>query len=245
MYTVGDKAYCSAGWYTSADSSGTPVIAFYDPTVGFTTPGSANPRVELRELTASSALASWSLVDGSTNTMSVVQSVQHVAAVRQSVSFFQIHQTFDPGYGAFVEVQTRLSKTKYGTLGIYIIWFGPTGAEQIIPLVSSYTLGTKYTLTVVASSTGGVSAINFTYTEWGSSQSYSRLVSCGCNLSDVYFKAGTYGQHASDEASNDYHLAYLYSTFVMHPSHRVLRSHGWLHDAWQRKSSCGTPRVDS
>lgn len=213
VYTISGTAYCSPGFYASTDASGTPIIAFYDPTVGLTTSGSVNPRVELREMTSTGALASWSLVDGSTNTLTIVQSIQYVAAVHQSVTIMQI---FDSANGAFIEVQSRLSSA--GVLGISIIWFQDwtsSDTETKVTLVPQYVLGTKYTLKATASSKNNVSSINFSYVDYAE-VSYTATVSCGCSLSDVYFKTGAYGQYASTEAPNDHHLVYLYGAAITH-----------------------------
>ena len=60
-----------------------------------------------------------------------------------------------------------------------------------------YTLGTKYSLTIVATSSvgGGTSSITFTYQADGSTAISSYTLNCvtyGCSTQSVYFKTGTY-----------------------------------------------------
>ena len=52
--------------------------------------------------------------------MHVTHRIVHVAALHQSVT---IAQVFDNEYGAFIEIQTRLSEETSGTLGIYVTVF--------------------------------------------------------------------------------------------------------------------------
>jgi hypothetical protein len=91
------------------DDAGADVVVIYDPTVGYTTSGSDNPRVELRQTTISGKNAGWFLNRTSATTLTVTQRIMKLPAVHKSVTVMQI---FDTSNGHFVEVQTRVCRGK-------------------------------------------------------------------------------------------------------------------------------------
>ena len=163
---------------------------FFEPTVGRTTTHSVNPRVELVEILADGSDASWSLVDGSINTMKVTQRIMHVAAKFNSVT---IAQVFDSDHGWFIEVQTR--NISSNAMGMYVMWtnhWNTTEKKQInLYKLANYTLGTKYTLTINATSTNSTSYVHFLYEPEGELSVPYDLIS-GAQYNKIYFKTGTY-----------------------------------------------------
>ena len=189
-YSSYGRDYCNGGWYYALDAFSVPILVFFDPMVGTTTAHSKNPRVELCEVNPNGTIASWSLIDGSTNVMKCTQRIVHLANVSNSVT---IAQVFTTKYGAFIEVQTRRNPSNSSELCMYVIWFN--GWESIrsehLEKLGAYTLGTKYTLTITAESSNRNSTIKFLYEPEGEPP-ISYALQSGASMSDMYFKSGAY-----------------------------------------------------
>ena len=203
--TSGSFQFCSAGFYASTDEAGADVVVVYDPTVGYTTSGSDNPRVELRQTTISGKNAGWFLNRTSATTLTVTQRIMKLPAVHKSVTVMQI---FDTSNGHFVEVQTRVCRGKsyelsaagaqYGCTagGLYMViyWVQRANATDTNNYIflAPYAVGTQYTLSAAASN----AAIVFAYTANGATTVTYTLAcpatSCGAYSSrnGLYFKTG-------------------------------------------------------
>jgi hypothetical protein len=142
---------------------------------GVSTSNSGYPRSELRELTSSGALASWSTTSG-TNIMTVKEAVTHLPDTKKHVCAAQIHGSSDD------IMQIRLEQMPGATnKKLFIEWEGKDGPA----LEENYTLGTVFTVKLVAA--GGKIDVYYNGSTT-SSGTYSKSAS-GC-----YFKAGCYTQ---------------------------------------------------
>lgn len=197
---------CSGGFYAAVDNS-EAVVVFYAPVAGITTSGSISPWVELRQMSS----APWPL-SGRTS-LTVVQKILHVPAVRKSFAFIQIFDQGSVGFAAraFVKVMTR--KTRSGKTAMFV-WYkkDPTKKTQIKYLSPCY-IGEKYEFKVEVSN----NVIVFTYKPEGRTQK-THTVDCSgasCIISDnLYWKTGASLQMATKEANDDYALMYMYKATI-------------------------------
>lgn len=141
---------------------------------GCTTSNSGYPRSELREMTNSgTANASWSTTSG-THTMELTEAVMHLPVVKPQTTFAQIHDASDDIF----EAEATGNSDGTATLNI-----NHNGTVWGSVLDTSYVLGTKFTLKVVAS--GGYIDI------WYNGVQKVHQVN---SSSGDYFKAGNYTQ---------------------------------------------------
>jgi hypothetical protein len=100
---------------------------------------------------------------------------------------------FDKDHGFFIEVQTR--NITLNAIGMYVMWtnnWNTTEKNKInLYKLANYTLGTKYTLTINATSTNGFSRVHFLYEPEGELSIPYDLIS-GAQYNKIYFKTGTY-----------------------------------------------------
>jgi hypothetical protein len=157
--------------YFHADPAGNGVTLMA-PIDGATTTGSYYPRSELREMDGSQE-ASWSTTAGD-NVMSVTESVDAVPAVKQQVVFAQVHGPSDDVFEA---------ETRYSSATGFVLYVNHNGVQWGQDLADGYVLGTRFTLSVVA--TGGVIDVYYN----GVLKVSQPIVSSG-----DYFKAGAYTQ---------------------------------------------------
>lgn len=138
---------------------------------GATTANSHYPRSELREMNGSKR-ASWSNASG-THTMTVTQAVTHLPPVKPEVVTAQIHDDDDD------VIMVKLSGNRL---------FVEAKSKDIGDLDANYTLGTTYTVKIVA--TGGRI---FVYYNGEQKVEYQK------SGSEYYFKAGCYTQSNPDK----------------------------------------------
>jgi len=186
--------------YFMVNAAGNAVI-FQANAGGVTTSGSSYPRSELREMTNNGTqLASWSTTSG-THTLVVKEAVNHLPVVKPQVVSAQVHDAS----GDIIEILADgLRKNADGTFGICVRY---NGSEQSTCLDSHYTMGTAYTLQIVASGGhiiiwyNGVQKFDFTNSSSGD-----------------YFKAGCYTQSntSKGDAPDAYGEVAIYDLQVRH-----------------------------
>lgn len=223
-YKADGKQYCTGGFYASKDGM-EDMVVLYDPVSGVTTGGSVNPRVELREMKSNKIKGGFNMQSGK-HTLHMTQRIMHLPAKRKSVCFVQL---FDEGYGAFVEVMTRIcsgretmayDKTKKCAKGkLYTMVFHRDSNTHKIDytMLAEYHVGTKFTLDVEVEH--GV--MKFLYKPQGDAPvSYTAYCNdqkkCGSKNAVIYFKTGAYLQKAPEEKSDDYVLSYQYAAKITH-----------------------------
>lgn len=231
-YQAHGKQFCTGGFYASKDGT-EDMVVLYDPVSGVTTGGSVNPRVELREMKSNKQKGGFNMQRGK-HTLHMTQRIMHLPAKRKSVCFVQL---FDEGYGAFVEVMTRIcsgretmayDKTKKCTKGkLYTMVFHRDSNTHKIDytMLAEYHLGTKFTLDVVVErgimkfvykpQLGGPMGLHgdapVTYTAHCNDEK-----KCGSKNAVIYFKTGAYLQKAPEEENDDYVLSYQYAAKITH-----------------------------
>jgi hypothetical protein len=167
--------------YFSLDTAGTGVL-FRAHAGGVTTSNSGYPRSELREMTAAgSQNAAWSTTSG-THTITITQTITHLPVAKPHVVAGQIHDASDD------VVMVRLEGTNLFVEG---------GGDDLGTLNAAYTLGTRFTVRLVA--TGG--RIRVYYEDL-----VTPKVDVARSATDCYFKAGAYTQ--SNPAQGDDPTAY-------------------------------------
>jgi hypothetical protein len=167
--------------YFVLDATGTGVV-FHAHAGGVTTSNSGYPRSELREMTAGgSQNAAWSTTSG-THTMTITETITHLPVVKPHVVAGQIHDASDD------VVMIRLEGTNLFVEG---------DGNELGVLNASYTLGTRFTVRLVAA--GG--RIRVYYEDLATPK-----VDIASDSTDCYFKAGSYTQ--SNPAQGDAPTAY-------------------------------------
>lgn len=151
--------------YFHVDASGNGVI-FRAHAGGVTTSNSGYPRSELREMKGS-ANAGWSTASG-THTMTITQTITHVPDVKKHVVAGQIHDADDD------VVMIRLEGSRL---------FVESRGKEIGLLTASYSLGTKFTVKMVAQQ----SSIKVYYGP-------TLVAALSGKFEGCYFKAGCYTQ---------------------------------------------------
>jgi len=180
-------SYSNSPYFTVSGGS----VQFRAPVNGVTTSGSSYPRSELREMTNNgSSNASWSTTSG-TNTMTIDEAITATPAVKPQVVAGQVHDASD-------DVLTiRLEGSN-----LFVDHNGPT-------LTSSYALGTRFTVQIVAS--GGHIKVSYN----GAQKDDYAISSSG-----DYFKAGAYTQaNCSNSApcsDSNYGQVNVYGLTVSH-----------------------------
>jgi hypothetical protein len=140
---------------------------------GCTTSGSGYPRSELREETDNGMQdASWSTTSG-TAAMTLTEAVTHLPVVKPQTTFAQIHNASDDVFEA------EATGNGDGTATLNVNHNG--GVWGVLD--SSYVLGTRFTLKIVAS--GGYIDVYYN----GVQKVHEASSASGC-----YFKAGDYTQ---------------------------------------------------
>lgn len=167
-------------------------VQFRAPVNGVTTSGSGYPRSELREMNGSN-LASWSTSSG-TNTMTIDEAITATPQTKPHVVAGQVHDSSD-------DVLTiRLEGTN-----LFVDHNGDAGPT----LTSSYTLGTRFTVQIVAS--GGHIKVFYNGAQ---KDDYTKSVS------GAYFKAGAYTQancaNSTPCDSSNYGEVNIYGLTVSH-----------------------------
>lgn len=184
--------YSISPWFTL--NSAKTAVQFRANCGGVTTSGSSYPRSELREMTNSGTTnASWSTTSG-THRMYIKQAITHLPVVKPQVVAGQIHDASDD-VTVFRLEGTNLYITDGDTTHAYL-------------LTSNYTLGTVFTVEMVAS--GG--KIEYYYN--GSKVPYSQTKS----VSGCYFKAGCYTQSNTSKGddADAYGEVQIYELEVTH-----------------------------
>jgi hypothetical protein len=167
--------------YFVLDATGTGVV-FQAHAGGVTTSNSGYPRSELREMTAGGGQnAAWSTTSG-THTMTITETITHLPVVKPHVVAGQIHDASDD------VVMIRLEGTNLFVEG---------DGNELGVLNASYTLGTRFTVRLVAA--GG--RIRVYYEDLATPK-----VDIASDNTDCYFKAGSYTQ--SNPAQGDAPTAY-------------------------------------
>lgn len=158
---------------------------------GATTSNSGYPRSELREMTASGGLASWSTTSGK-HTMTVTEAITATPKVKPHVVAAQIHDAEDD------VVMVRLEGNRLFLEG---------GGEDLGVIDPAYVLGTFFTVTLEA--TGG--HISLAYN--GAKKVDVARSSNGC-----YFKTGVYTQSntSKGDAASAYGEVVIRSLNVRH-----------------------------
>jgi poly(beta-D-mannuronate) lyase len=137
---------------------------------GATTSGSGYPRSELRELTnGGTALANWSTTGG-THTMTITQAVTRLTPVKPHLVVGQIHDAND-------DVMVIRLEGRH----LFVDHNGVAGAT----LSNDYTLGTRFTVRIVA----GGGHVRTYYNGAATPADDYAVSASGC-----YFKAGAYVQ---------------------------------------------------
>lgn len=158
---------------------------------GATTSNSGYPRSELREMTSTGQPASWSNSSG-THTMIIRQAITHLPVAKPDVVAGQIHNSSDD------VIEIRLLNKQL---------FVKAGDKELGDLNSNYTLGTVFTVKVVAAS----GHIRVYYND-------VQKVDYAKSGSGYYFKAGCYTQ--SNLSKGDLPVAYgqveIYGLEVSH-----------------------------
>ena len=172
----GPSRMCSGGMYVADDADGDQMVVLYVPIAGTTTPGSKNPRVELRQMqSGTSSNAGFNLSNPGTNKLTTTQRVVHVPANYKSTSVVQV---FNGGYsaappagfsggGPFIEIITQKCQYSWqkvadsgtrcpaGAIGIGVWKDGKFGGKGGF-IFEEYTLGTKFDLEIVIPGDGSV-----------------------------------------------------------------------------------------
>jgi poly(beta-D-mannuronate) lyase len=167
--------------YFVVDSTGSGVV-FQAHAGGVTTSNSGYPRTELREMAAGgSQNAAWSTNSGM-HTMTITETITHLPVAKPHVVAGQIHDASDD------VVMIRLEGTNLFVEG---------GGNELGTLNASYSLGTRFTVRLVAE--GG--RIRIYYDDLATPK-----VDLPSSKTDCYFKAGVYTQ--SNPAHGDDPSAY-------------------------------------
>jgi len=181
-----DKYFC-------VNSTGT-AVTFAAPCGGDTTEHSDYPRCELREMTdEGTSEASWSTTSG-THTMVIEQKVMELPVVKPHVVVGQIHDSSDD------VIMIRLEDEKL---------FVEADGDNIGTLDSDYSLGTKFTVKIVAED--GYIKVYYN----GSKKVTYHKEKSGC-----YFKAGMYTQSntSKGDSADAEGRVQIYSLTVTHTS---------------------------
>lgn len=159
---------------------------------GVTTKGSSYPRSELREMTNGGVdKASWSSSSGY-HSMTITQAITHLPAVKNHIVAGQIHDASDD------VIMIRLEGSQL---------FVESGGKSIGGLDSNYTLGTIFTIRIVATE----SAVNVYYNN-------ILKVTYKKAGSGYYFKAGCYTQSnpSKGDSPDDYGEVVIYNLAIEH-----------------------------
>jgi hypothetical protein len=149
-------------------------VIFTAPIDGSRTSGSTYPRSELREMTDNGRQeASWSTTSGK-HEMDLTESVDAMPLVKKQVVFAQIHGPSDDVFTA---------EANYSSLKGFWLDVNHNGSKWGYDVVNHYTLGTKFSLRIVAS--GGFVDVYYD----GVHKVHKEVSSAG-----DYFKAGAYTQ---------------------------------------------------
>lgn len=161
-------------------------VVFRAPVEGATTSGSGYPRSELREMTADgSDEASWSTTSG-TQTLEIREAITHLPQVKAHVVAGQIHDAEDD------VIMIRLE-------GEHLFVEG--GGDELATLDESYTLGTVFTVKMVAAD----GHIRVYYDD-------ALKLDLARDASGCYFKAGAYTQSNLEKGD----VAGAYGEVVIH-----------------------------
>lgn len=185
-------AYAISPWFTVVPPCA--AAQFLAPVNGVTTAGSTYPRSELREMNSDGTNASWSSTSG-THTLTILQSINRLPAVKPDVVAGQIHDSFD-------DVSTfRLRGTN-----LYIT-DGDLSRHKLV--TSTYALGTRFEAKFVVTA-GKVEAYYNGVLQTTISKSFT----------GAYFKAGAYTQaNCATSApcdSTNFGQVVIYSLAVTH-----------------------------
>lgn len=167
-------------------------VAFRAHADGATTANSHYPRSELREMTSDGrSNASWSTSSG-THTMTIRQAITHLPDVKNQLVAGQIHDSSDD------VIMIRLE-------GSHL--FVESGGDNIGDLDTSYTLGTVFTVKIIAQQ----STISVYYND-------IPKVTFNKNGSGYYFKAGCYTQTnaTKGDSASSYGEVTIYDLTVSH-----------------------------
>jgi len=224
-YKAGGKQFCTGGFYASKDASKTDMVVLYNPVSGVTTPGSKNPRVELREMKSNKMKGGFNMQKGK-HTLNMSQRIMHLPKKKKSVCFVQL---FDEGYGAFVEVMTRIctgnqrmapdrkKKCKKGKLYTMVFHRDSNTHKIEYTMLAEYKVGTKFKLDVEVEK--GIMTFHY-QPEGVQPVTYVARCNdeekCGSKNAVIYFKTGAYLQKAPEESNDDYVLSYQYSAKITH-----------------------------
>jgi hypothetical protein len=166
-------------------------VQFRAPVNGATTPGSAYPRSELREMSADRVPAAWSSTTG-TNTMSIREAITHLPDAKPEMVAGQIHDA--NGYVAMIRLDgTRLHVEHDG--------------QNVGDLNTHYVLGTVFRIRMVAAN----GLVSVYYND-------KAPVTFPLREGGLYFKAGCYTQSnlSKGEPPDAYGEVTLYDLRVSH-----------------------------
>ena len=175
-------------------------VSFISTVGGVHTSGSSYSRSELREMNPTGLVqASWDIGRG-VHTLTVVHSIQKVAAIKQSVIVAQIHDA-----NQYVIIVQLYGTILYAKSQIVL----PSGSNKFAILDNDYVLGTVFTTRI--SVVDGM--VRIYYNDMVNPVGSIQLAGKG-----NYFKAGSYIQANGLEGDdpNDYAEVWMFSVDVSH-----------------------------
>lgn len=192
------NTYSDSNFFTNAAGTG---VTFKAAVNGTTTSGSSYPRSELREMTNNGAsLASWGVNDGKTHTMTYTGSVDVLPGLKPQTVIGQIHDSSD-------DVIEVMGDGVNAASGQTDITFRYNGSTQSTHLITNYTLGTQFTVKIVAAAGQYKIYMNGTLK--------ATITDSNSTHSGLYFKAGDYTQ-ANTSNGTGYGQTTLYALSVTH-----------------------------
>ena len=178
----GPSGFQDSYFFTNTTDGG---MSFWDPENGVTTPNSNYARSELREMTASGALANW-FPTGTTNKLNATLKITQVP---DHVCVGQIHL----GSGGSTKPLLELFYYANGNIEMAIEQT-PAGGNEVQHLVGKVPLGTKWSYTIGLSGNTISFALNAGSTKtWNMSSSFKGY--------GMYFKAGDYDQSSGKSST--------------------------------------------